>query len=382
MPFTTQAFAAKLKALRGHFAEDLDRISRGSGISVVRLTELESAAVTPTGDEVLILADYFKKDFRYFLDDDAEDASKQIDVLFREHSDELQSADRHAVAEFAHLCSSQALIEELLGRPRAQIKFEFHPRGKFYKQHGVDCAAALRRNLGLAQNAIVQDIFGCLRTIGIRVFRRRLENAAISGIFLQHPTAGPCVLVNYAEGLPRQRFSAAHELAHAILDGAQTSFSTVTHWSSGELVEIRANAFASNFLMPPELLRTVPTRDWADPGRLVDWARMLMVSVPALLTALKQAGLISQVQREAIRSMRLRYDEPDDPELGGSLTPAQRERKAALLRQGLSQQYVGLCFDAYSADLISRGRLAEALLVGIEDLRDVAALFGRSLHHG
>jgi hypothetical protein len=50
-----------------------------------------------------------------------------------------------------------------------------------------------------------------------------------------------------------------------------------------------------------------------------------------------------------------------------------------MLERGLSQAYVELCLEAYDAGIISRGRLAEALLIGEDELRDVVALYGRRL---
>ncbi len=68
-----------------------------------------------------------------------------------------------------------------------------------------------------------------------------------------------------------------------------------------------------------------------------------------------------------------------DPELPESLNQTQRTRKAHLLELGLSDFYVGLCFDALGAGLISAGRLSEALLCHERELIDLASIYGRSL---
>ena len=69
-----------------------------------------------------------------------------------------------------------------------------------------------------------------------------------------------------------------------------------------------------------------------------------------------------------------------DPELPESLNATQRERKVGLLELGLSDHYVGLCFEGFSAGVISIGRLAEALLCSHGELAELAALYGRTLH--
>jgi hypothetical protein len=69
-----------------------------------------------------------------------------------------------------------------------------------------------------------------------------------------------------------------------------------------------------------------------------------------------------------------------DPELPDSLNTIQRQRKARLLELGLSDFYVGLCFDGFKSNVISIGRLAEALLSSHGELAELASLYGRTLH--
>jgi len=58
--------------------------------------------------------------------------------------------------------------------------------------------------------------------------------------------------VNHSEDVYRQRFSAAHEMAHAIFDTDEVA--SVSYFSphGKDLREVRANRFASCFLMPPD----------------------------------------------------------------------------------------------------------------------------------
>ncbi|WP_170979328.1 ImmA/IrrE family metallo-endopeptidase [Roseomonas sp. HF4] len=379
MAFTAEAFGRKLASLRADFGQDLNSISVSSGIPAERLSALELGQGEPTGDEVLILADHFRKDFRFLLADDARDPDEGVEVLFRERGDELSPADRIAIAEFALLCRSEAMLERELGVERPAGTFAFRARGSYFKAQGAECAAALRRYLDLSDKEVVRDVFATIRDLGMRVFRRRLENSNISGLYMNHPEAGHCILVNLAEGMARQRFSAAHELGHGLLDEKPITMSMVGEWTSAELVEVRANTFASHFLMPPALLATVAKARWADPAEVASWAQRLRVSVPALLSALHAARLIDGDQRASLRQAARRPPEPPDPELEGSLTEAQAARKALLLDRGLSKRYVDLCFDAYNRDIISLGLLAEMLLATPGETIEIAALFGRPL---
>ena len=72
-----------------------------------------------------------------------------------------------------------------------------------------------------------------------------------------------------------------------------------------------------------------------------------------------------------------------DPELPSSLSPNSMVRKLELLKKGLSDYYVGLCFEAYRGRKISAGRLAEMLLLNdYSKLERLSELYGEHLTHG
>src|SRR5262245_1055631 len=127
------------------------------------------------------------------------------------------------------------------------------------------------------------------------MFRRRLVNSEISGLYVEHPVSGHCVLVNYEEDLYRQRFSASHEAAHAIFDSSDAVMVTFRRGSSkydaSDLREIRANRFASCYLMPPDQLPRVV--QWTT-DRAIEWAQRLRVSTTALSIALQEAGIVDE----------------------------------------------------------------------------------------
>ncbi len=378
MAFTARAFGRKLATIRAAFGQDREALALSSGIGADRLAVLEDGDAEPTGDEVLILADRFKKNFRYFLTDDATDPDADVEFLFRTNGNDLSPADRVAISEFVYLCRCQASLERDLGRHASHPGFEFRPTGNFLKGHGQKCAAALRHHLGLKDNEVIRDVFGSMRSMGFKVFRRRLENSNISGLFMRHPEAGPCVLVNLAEGMARQRFSAAHEWGHGLMDGKPIVLSTVGEWNSNDLIELRANTFASDFLMPPAILSSVGSR-WSEPKVVSDWAERFRVSVPALLTALVAAKLITREKREELRSAP-RPPEPPDPELEGVTNQTLLSRRRLLLERGISVEYVHLCFEGFSRDLISFGLLCEMLLSSAAGVHEIAQLFGRSIY--
>jgi Zn-dependent peptidase ImmA (M78 family) len=302
---------------------------------------------------------------------------EQVDSLYRRHGDAFEPSDRQAIQEFLYLCETEALLYDLMGR--RHIDFTHRPSGSFKKGHGEKAAAALRETLGYSDWTVGMDVFSDFRKLGIHVFRRRLGNSDISGLFIRHPTAGRCALVNFDEDIYRQRFSAAHETAHAILD---TDENTSVSFFKGKYDEreVRANRFASCYLMPPPLLRNIPVKQGWDDEESLEWANRLKVSCNALGIALKEAGIVDETRSGQIRRLRVPKNAKVDPELQTDLTDSQRKRKLHLLELGLSDAYVTLCFDALQEGHISRGRLAEALLTDHVGLVELSSLYGRSLH--
>src|SRR5262244_2011366 len=147
-------------------------------------------------------------------------------------------------------------------------------------------------------------------------------------------------------------------MAHALLDDDEEVVVSFDKSPSVDLREVRANTFASRYLIPPEFLRQIPNpQDWTT-SKALDWASKLKVSTEALSIALKEADLITADAQAAIRSVRVDANAKVDPELPPNLSPKSRERKETLLRRGLSDYYVGLCMDAYEQGAICAARLA------------------------
>jgi Zn-dependent peptidase ImmA (M78 family) len=234
--------------------------------------------------------------------------------------------------------------------------------------------------LGLADRDIPADIYASLRQGGAHVFRRKLGNSSISGLFIKHPAAGHCLLVNYSEDIYRQRFSAGHEMAHSVYDADDEASVSYVRQQGADLREVRANRFASCLLMPPAALAALPPPDGWDEARALGFAKQFRVSCDALGVALQAGSLASADTTARIRSLRVPRDEKADPELAPDLTSWQRQRKAQLLERGLSDFYVGLCFDAFGVGAISAGRLAEALLTSLAGAEEIGQIYGRSLH--
>lgn len=273
MAFDLAYFGSKLTRLRSEQQLELAELSSSSGISSDRLLAFETGTGAPSGDEVLILADFFKCDYRFLISNERLTASEQTESLYRRYGTEFRKSDRRVVLEFLYLCECEQMLQEALGVEKRS--FSFTPTGNYFKGHAAVAAEKLRAHFSYPPNAVPSDVYEDFRTIGFHVFRRRLENSNISGITIRHPGAGICILINYDEDIYRQRFTAAHEAAHeaahGILDAADVIVSFTRAYKKEDLVEIRANHFAARYLLPPNIVKSIPVTTW-NTKAMLEWA--------------------------------------------------------------------------------------------------------------
>ncbi|MFJ4064371.1 XRE family transcriptional regulator [Pseudomonas sp. NPDC089996] len=371
-----QSLGNKLLRYRDQHLQTIEEVAAATDIDPIRLTRIEQGALEPTGDEVLILADYYRCDFTFLISNATVAPFEETETLYRAHGRSLTKEDRSAIQEFLYLCETeQYLTEQLYGVPQ---QFDFRPAGRIYKRHAEEAAKAFRQKMGHSDREVPRNIYAEFRSVGVHVFRRRLSSSKISGLFILHPTAGKCVLINHSEDIYRQRFSAAHEMAHAIFDSSEGV--NVSYVNEDDLRETRANRFASCYLLPPAVLKHLPSPALWDEADTHRWANEFRVSCNALGVALVTAGLVDKPTSARIRGYRVPREAKIDPELPETLTDQQRIRKSMLLSRGLSDHYVSLCLEAYSRQIISLGRLSEALLCGHGELSSMASLYGRTIH--
>ena len=123
MAFDRQLFSNKLLRYSAQMQMPENELASRSGIPVDRLKRLLSSEADPSGDEILIFADLFMCDFRFFISNERLASFEQTEALFRKHGDHLSKADRWAIQEFLFLCEcEQFLHEQLFITPRTFVK--------------------------------------------------------------------------------------------------------------------------------------------------------------------------------------------------------------------------------------------------------------------
>lgn len=380
MAIELASLSEKLRRFREQFHVSEVELSEKTGITTERIIGFEKSDLQPTGDEILILADFYKCDFRFFITNKKVTSFEQTEVLFRRYGEELTKADRWAIQEVLFLAENEAFLNEHLGRLNSA--FSFNKVGTNFKRHGQSAAERLREHLHYKENEVPLNVFNDFRNIGVRVFRRKLENSRISGLFINHPIAGKCILINYSEDIFRQRFTAAHEAAHSILDSDKEDvIISFEKWDKKDLVEIRANNFASHYLLPRQFIKNIPNISSWDVEKVKYWCQKLNVNTDTFAYSLMSENLIGNGTAQIIRSVKVPKDLKVDPELQ-DLSPKSKDRKRMLLERGLSTYYVNLCLKGYRRNIISASRMAEMLLLSELELSELLSLFGGRINYG
>jgi len=377
MSFDLNLFGNKLLRCRDQLQLSQTEVANRIGIDLSHFKLLEEGKVTPTGDEVLILADFFKQDYQFFITNDIKSAIEQVQILYRKHGSEFSKQDRWVIQEFLYLCECEQQAFDLTDFEIST--FDFKPQGNHFKSHGTQAATKLRQKLGLRTDSLIIDVYGLFRKLGIHIFRRKLQNSSISGLFINHPKAGKCVLVNYDEDIYRQNFTVAHEIGHAIFDFKDDINISFNNWDKSDLREIRANTFASCFLIPKEEIAKRSNIQWTA-QIIISLAKQLKVNIQPLIISIKQENLINQASYDKLKTLKVPTNDKIDPELQG-LSEKRYQVKSSLLEKGLSQFYINLCYKAYSDGLISAQRLAEMFLVDESGLIDLLLQFNLSLSY-
>lgn len=159
---------------------------------------------------------------------------------------------RQEIARYVEIWREGTELERLLGLPERSGPPAYHlpaPKNTMDAvEQGSHVAEEERRRLGIGYQPI-PDVADLIAGQGIWASGAKLPDE-MSGLFLRHPSIGMVILVNFDHVRARKRFSYAHEYAHALIDRSHV-VTVTTEKNRSELHEVRANAFAASFLLPP-----------------------------------------------------------------------------------------------------------------------------------
>ena len=368
------------------------------GVPRSAISQMESGNRNISGLELHRLAHLYGRDIREFLQEEFSETAP-ITALFRSHPDvSLDAPAKESLVLCTQLQHHIATLRGLLGLQSGLVSVPNYsppvPGSKWDAvQQGGRAAAEERRRLDLG-NAPLPDVTDLLEAQGISTAQVPLPDD-ISGLTLIDDANGVLVVANRDHHILRRRFSFAHEYAHVLLDRHRTGILSHVR-DRGNLMEVRANAFAAAFLMPPEGIRAyvrglekghlsrnrVDTFDEAAPIRVerrfegesqelqmhdvVRLADHFRVSCTAMLYRLKALKLLSHGNHQRLlaedkaglaRTLRKVLDLP--------------EPEHAVERTRFRSRFLALAIEAFARGKISPAKLDElGALVDVPNLSE------------
>jgi Zn-dependent peptidase ImmA (M78 family)/DNA-binding XRE family transcriptional regulator len=381
---TQQELGRRLRLARLNVGLSQEEVATELRLVRPTISQMESGKRGVGSIELAKLARLYGRPLAWFFEDETGEAVTEdpLTLLFR--ATQLRPEDKRVVTEFEALCRAYGDLETLLGLRNESAPPDYssigEPRDKLDAiRQGERVALDERRRLGIGDDPI-RDLFELLDSQAVHVFVRPLQESGISGLFLYDRSTGPCILINGSEHPRRRPFNLAHEYAHVLLDRKLRAHASATSRllgeadERGELLEVRANRFAADFLMPAAGI----TRFLGDRGRsrhdrgkldIVDvlyLQRAFGVSYQAMLYRLQNLRWLDRARRE-----QLAQHQPEvlartlglsEERLIGEVEPSDRRFPA---------RYVYLALEAYRQGEISLGKLAELLGKDVGEAREL-----------
>jgi Zn-dependent peptidase ImmA (M78 family)/transcriptional regulator with XRE-family HTH domain len=394
MAIDQRELGRRLKQARESCGLTQDDTASEMGMVRATVAQIELGNRSVSGLELSRLGYLYARDIRELVSASF-DENSLASVLLRAE-DEAGDGVRTALRDCIALGHRLRDLETLLGITRSTASVAAYPSVALSSkwdaiQSGTQAAQEERRRLGLGL-APLSDMPSLLEAQGIRTGLIAMP-PGISGLMISHPDVGFFLVVNREHPAVRQRFSWCHEYAHLLLDRAQTGH--VSRESErADLLEVRANVFAANFLMPEDGVRQfistlgkgsasrmhadifdesgvvpVDTRTAGGSQDLqiydaVKLAHHFGVSVLSALYRLLNLRLITDKQLESMRQLDQGGMSQQLLSLFGLIQPSAEENITAFHRR-----YLFLALEAYRRDKISRRKLLEiAGKLGVEAL--------------
>ena len=394
----------RLKQARESCGLSQDDATQEMGMGRATIAQIELGNRSVSGLELSKFSHLYARDIREFLAPSFS-AEGLTAVLLRAEDgsgDRVKAALRDCIA-LGHQLRD---LEGLRGISRSTGSVAFYPSVSLASkweaiQSGTQAAIEERRRLGLG-SVPLGDLPALLEAQGIRTGLISVP-AGVSGLMISDPSVGLFLVVNRDHPPVRQRFSWCHEYAHLLLDRARLGH--VSRESErADLLEVRANVFAANFLMPEDGVRQfVGTLGKGSTSRLhaevfdeagvvpidsrtaggsqdlqiydvVKLAHHFGVSVLSALYRLLNLKLVTDKQFQEMKQMDTDGLTKQVADLLGLAEISEDENLSAFYRR-----YLVLALEAYRREKISRRKLieiADKLGVGAVEIEVVVAGLG------
>lgn len=247
MSLTHETLGERLRAARGNVGLTQEQAATQAGLSRLALVQIEAGNRAVSSLELFQLAKVYGREMSELVAEEAMEEDPAL--LFRRIADGPMPGQE--IQDYILMFSEATKLQSYLSD---QVRFLppmcRYPDPLSYKEavtQGKEMAVNERRRLNLGATPIPD--------MAELIFSRSMWAAAVplqdevSGVFIRHRECGLAILVNQHHPRARRRFSYAHEYAHALADRERKPTPS-TKQNASDLIEKRANAFASEFLLP------------------------------------------------------------------------------------------------------------------------------------
>lgn len=254
MALSREELGRRIRSARESCGLTQEQLGEAVGLSRIAIGQIEAGARSVSSLELDRIAYAVGRDIKAFF----ADAFLEQDALAALFRTEAQLAEqgelRPALQECLALGREMTNLERLLGIDRAQLRAASYdlpaPKSRWDAiQQGQRIATDERQRLGLGGSP-AGDLIELFEAQGVRIGLVALPDN-ISGLTLWDDKIGIFVVINRDHSPVRRRFSLAHEYAHVLVDRDRSGNISRAE-NRTELLEVRANAFAAEFLMPSE----------------------------------------------------------------------------------------------------------------------------------
>lgn len=276
-------------------------------------------------------------------------------------------------------------IEHLLGN---QIPFKFDEIMKEVsgqKYRGIIAAGLVRQKLGLGPDQPVRNLCTMLEESGIKIGEQVISSHDFLGLSVGPEEGGPAIVINTWSEIPVERwiYTVAHELGHLVLH--KTDFD-VKQTIEEKMHETEANEFATEFLVPKELLmnewNNTNGRELID--RLRELKKVFQVSYQIILKQLVQnepdfENIVNRFRDECVTQCKkaLTHNEEPDPlsysafQTTYTIQTKNNEIDVPSRLEIRENRLFELVKTALKQEKISLSRGAEILQLSLSDLREI-----------
>lgn len=254
MPLTREELGRRIRSARESCGLTQEQLGEAVELSRVAISQIEAGSRSVSSIELDRIAYAVGRDIKAFFAD-AFVEQDALAALFRTEAQLAEQTElRHALQDCLALGREMTNLERLLEIDRTQLRAATYelpaPKSRWDAiQQGQRIATDERQRLGLGASPI-GDLIELFESQGVRTGLVTLPGN-ISGLTLWDDKIGIFVVINNDHPALRRRFSLAHEYAHVLIDRERSGAISRAE-NRTELLEVRANAFAAEFMMPAE----------------------------------------------------------------------------------------------------------------------------------